>query len=346
MNIEKQTILEKWIEYTLTNDNGMSISVLNFGGIITKIMVPDRKGNLENVVLGYKNHTDYERNPHFFGALVGRVAGRIQGASFELNGQTYSLEANDGENHLHGGTSGFHQVIWQVESFQLKNALGLKLSHQSADRDGGYPGNLDVEVIYTWNNSNELSIDYRANSDQDTPLALTNHSYFNLSGDLKATVQNHQVTIDSDYFVELDEQLIPTGEKLPVSGSTFDFRSGQKLRAGFQDTAAQHNIADHGYDHYFIFNNKAGVNAVAIDEESGRTLTIKTDQPGMVLYTANSLSNNLELREAASRNHLGVCFETQAPPASLHHTGFPDVILPAGTEYNKRTVFSFGVDKK
>lgn len=324
MDIIKKDILGKWQEYTLTNNKGMSASFLDYGGIITKIRVPDRNGKTENVVLCYKNYADYEANPNFFGALIGPVAGRIQDASFELDGQLYSLEKNEGIHHLHGGTSGFHQIIWDIEPFESEDHIGVKLTHTSADGVGGYPGNVDVVITYTLNNDNELTMDYWASTDQTTPLTLTNHSYFNLSGDLKNTVHEHRVTANSDHFVELDQELIPTGKKLDVTASNFDFRKGRKLGDGFADNSVQHKVANNGYDHYFLFNDKG--NVAITEADSGRTLSIKTDQPGMVMYTSNNLDEGLELNEGRSRKYLGVCFETQASPASLHHEGFPSVI--------------------
>ncbi|WP_309228268.1 aldose epimerase family protein [Virgibacillus saliphilus] len=299
---------------------------------------------MENVVLGYKDYGDYETNPNFFGALIGPVAGRIQDATFELNEKTYALEANDGENHLHGGSNGFHQVIWHVEPFETNSSVGLKLSHTRADQEGGYPGNVDVCVIYTLNNANQLMLEYRATSNQATPFTVTNHSYFNLSGNLKNTVHNHHVTMDSGKFIELDEELIPTGQWYRVAGTTFDFRNGGLLQDGFNDKLEQNQIAGSGYDHYFIFDDKQEQNVIVRDSDSGRTLTIQTDQPGMVMYTANTLEEGLELAEGLSKKHLGVCFETQASPASLHHEGFPNVILEGESTYNKRTLFSFGVE--
>jgi len=342
MHIDKQTVLGKWCEYTLTNDKGMSVSILDFGGIITAIRVPDHKGKTENVVLGYKNNADYEQNPNFFGALIGPVAGRIQDASFEVDGKRYPLESNEGDHHLHGGTAGFHQVIWHAETFQAEDSVGLKLNHTSVDGDGGYPGNLAVTVTYTLNNDNALIIDYMANTDHKTPIALTNHSYFNLSGDLKRTVHHHEITMDSRYFVELDQELIPTGKKLDVSDTTFDFRKGQKLAEGLEQPSKQNQIAGRGYDHYFLFEENGEV--VVKDKESGRVLTVKTNQPGMVMYTANGLDDGLQLAEGISEKHLGVCFETQDSPASLQHAGFPSVILEAGESYQKQTVFSFDID--
>ncbi|MDO6451572.1 aldose epimerase family protein [Oceanobacillus profundus] len=343
MKVETTDILGKWKEYTLVNEQGMSVSVINFGGIITEMLVPNRNGKLENVVIGFKNYADYETNPNYFGALIGRVAGRIQGGEFVLNGKTYSLDHNDGDNHLHGGASGFHQVIWNVDPFQTSDTVGLKLTHKSLDGDGGYPGNLDVTVTYILNNDNQFTIDYAATSDQVTPITLTNHSYFNLSGDLKNTIHHHHITIDSEEIVKLDEKLIPTGKLMNVFNTSFDFRESRSLREGFNDKSEQNTVAGNGYDHYFIFNKKKE-NAVTVsDEKSGRLLMIKTDQPGMVMYTSNMLEDGMELKEGFSEKYLGVCFETQASPASLHYPGFPSVILKAGEQYKKQTVFSFSI---
>lgn len=343
MNLNIKEISGKWKEYTLVNDSGMSVSVLDYGGIMTKIMVPDRNGNLENVVLGYKDYLDYESNSNYFGALIGRVAGRIQGASFELDGKTIQLAANNGNNHLHGGPSGFHRVIWDVKPFQTDDTVGLELIHRSVDGAGGYPGNVDITVTYSLNNKNQLILNYIASSDQTTPITLTNHSYFNLSGNLTNTVQDHHVQLDSSQLVELDNDLIPTGKLIHVAGSSFDFRSGRVLGDGFSSDSYQNKVAGSGYDHYFIFENTMENQATIHDPASGRVMSIKTNQPGMVMYTANSLNEELQLAEGSSRKYLGVCFETQASPASLHHEGFPSVMLNAGENYVKQTVFSFRV---
>ncbi|KKK38692.1 aldose epimerase [Mesobacillus campisalis] len=343
MKIAVKEILGKWQEYSLTNANNMCVSVLDFGGIITKIIAPGRFDSLENVVVSFKDCEDYENDPNFFGALIGRVAGRIQGSTFKLGGKTYELPANNGQNHLHGGPGGFHQVIWKADPFLKRECVGLKLSHHSPDGDGGYPGNLDVTVTYTLDNKNRLTIEYEAVSDATTPLTLTNHTYFNLSGDLKRPVDEHEVIIDSSTFVELDEELIPTGEKVPVEGTPFDFRAGRVLGAGFNDDYGQNKIAGSGYDHYFIFDKEKEFDAVVAEPRSGRVMTVKTTQPGMVMYTGNSLDDSMKLAEGPSRKHLGVCFETQGSPASLHHEGFPGIILKAGEKYTQQTVFGFSV---
>lgn len=345
MNIEIQNTVNGWKLYTLTNQHNMSVSLLNYGGIITDINVPDRHNNIENVVLGFKNHADYAQNPNFLGALIGRVAGRIQGASFTIDNQTFDVTANEGTHHLHGGADGFHQVIWAASPFQTEDTVGVALRHTSADGEGGYPGTVEMTVTYTLTTNNELIIDYAAISDKTTALTLTNHSYFNLTGNMVRTIHDHHVTIASDEFIELDDELIPTGNKLDVTNTPFDFRTGRLIVDGIDSAFLQNVVASHGYDHYFIFNHEQHGAIRVIDETSGRTMTIQTNQPGVVMYTANNLDEGLELAAGRSKQYGGICFETQASPASLHHEGFPTVLLAAHVPYAKQTVFSFGLVK-
>ncbi|MFD2682364.1 aldose epimerase family protein [Bacillus seohaeanensis] len=344
MKIETTKLQNDWKQFNLINDNGMSIRLLNYGGIITQIITPDKDGTFENIVLGYKNYKDYETDPNFFGALIGRVAGRIQEANFEIDGKKHELEANDGANHLHGGSNGLHRVIWDTEPFQENDTIGVKLSHSSSDGEGGYPGNIKVSVTYMLNNKNELILQYSGTTDKTTPLTMTNHSYFNLSGNVKDTINNHHVIIDSKQFVELDDKLIPTGTITNAVNTPFDFRQGRKLNDGITTKAKQNKIAGNGYDHYFLFDHDRRESVVVKDTGNGRVLTIETDQPGMVMYTANNLGSGLELAEGPSKKHLGVCFETQGSPASLHHKGFPSVIVQPGEIYHQRTTFRFSVE--
>lgn len=334
---------QDWTVYTLTNNSGMSVEFLNYGGIITKLLAPDQEGKLENLVLGFADFKDYLENPPYLGALIGRVAGRIKGASFELNGESYPLMPNNGVNHLHGGPNGFHQVVWDGEPFQTPNEIGVVFTHNSPTGAGGYPGTLELKITYSLTNDNVFRIHYEAESDQDTVLTLTNHTYFNLSGDLKATIDDHKVTMASSKFVELDSDLIPTGKLVDVEGTPFDFRNGRVIKDGIDSTYSQNLVASHGYDHYFILGDTTQ-QAIQVEEPtSGRKLSIETDQPGLVLYTGNTLGNELELNERLSCNHLGVCFETQGSPASLHHEGFPSILLKKGEAYNKFTAFKFTV---
>lgn len=341
MKINSKVVLNKWKQFTLVNNHGMEVSILNFGGVITDIIVPDSNGAMENVVLGYKNLEDYEDNPNYFGATVGRVAGRIQDASFKLDGETFSLEQNENEHHLHGGSNGFHHTIWDSKTHQTDDSVNLVLSLHTVDGDGGYPGNLNLTVTYSLDNDNNFKIDYQAISDKKTALALTNHTYFNLTGNYSDQIKNHFLTMNSNKFVELDEALIPTGTILDVTGTPFDFKNGRLLSDGMVSDNKQNQIATNGYDHYFIFEDENLGHINVVDDESGRTLEVKTNQQGVVMYTANSLKEDINLKHGTSRKHLGVCFETQGSPASLHHEGFPTIILEANEPYSKYTLFSF-----
>ncbi|GAB2552102.1 aldose epimerase family protein [Gracilibacillus alcaliphilus] len=344
MDIQTNTIDvrgQQWKEFTLINDHGMSVSILDFGGIITQILTPDRNGKLENVVIGFKNYEDYLDNPAYFGALIGRVAGRIANSQFELDGKTFNLPANEGENHLHGGEPGFHHTIWTVTPFQNTQEVGLTLSHTSPDGENGYPGNLEMTVSYTLTNDNALSITYEGLADHKTVLTATNHTYFNLSGDLKTDIRQHEVTLDSSQFVELDENLIPTGKLADVTDTTYDFRQGRLIQDGVESNDTQNVVAGNGYDHYFIFDHSQAASAIVREAESGRQLTVITDQPGVVMYTSNTLDKGLVLRERESDKYMGLCLETQASPASIHHDGFPSVWLDKGEKYFRKTTFKF-----
>lgn len=340
MQIITEKINEKWEEYTLVNDNNMQVSFLNFGGIITKLLVPDQSGKIENVVLGYENYEDYMDNTNYFGAIIGRVSGRIANAQFTLNGQTYQVEKNEGEHNLHGGSTGFHQVLWDVETFQ-DDSVGAKLHYVSPNGEGGFPGNLQVTVTYRLTNNNQLIIDYSAKADDTTIVTLTNHSYFNLTGNLKETVKHHHVQLHANFFAELDEELIPTGKLLHVDDSPFDFRSSKPIERGIRANHPQTQLAGEGYDHYFIFNGEDRPQITVTEPKSGRILTMETNHPGIVMYSANGLVDNLNLREGRSQRYLGLCFETQEHPASLNHQAFPNVILKKGQIYDRQTIFTF-----
>src|SRR5699024_1014885 len=230
--------------------------------------------NIENVELVYNDYQDNETDTNFFGAIIGPVAGRVENANFSLNSNKYLLEKNDGENHLHGGTNGFHRVIWDAEPFQTDDAVGVKLNHKSKDGEDGYHGNIYWTVHYTLNNANQLILDYSATTDKLTYLTLTNHSYFNLSGNLKDTIHNHYVTIDSHQIAELNEGLIPTGKIINTTNSPFDFGNGRTLNDGIISDARQNKIAGNGCDHYFIFDHNKKKQVTAEDASSGRVLTI------------------------------------------------------------------------
>ncbi|SEA33660.1 aldose 1-epimerase [Thalassobacillus cyri] len=334
-----------WTLFHLENNQGMVVQLLNYGGIITNLSVPDRNGERSNVVLGYDNYEEYKENPGFLGALIGRVAGRIRNARFQIEGQEYQVEANEEPHHLHGGEHGFHQVLWEASPFEREGEIGVKLSHKSPDGEGGYPGTLNVDVSYILTNDNELVIDYLAETDQKTIVTLTNHSYFNLSGMIDQTVHDHTLFLDSSCFAELDQQLIPTGEWADVTGTSFDYRQKRKLSESFSFDTPHQQVANGGIDHFFLLNRKGKPAIKLEDTRSGRTLEVETDQPGAVIYTSNNLSEGKKLLEGKTRKHAGICIETQSSPASLHDRGFPEIILTPDEPYHKRTVFTFGIQK-
>ena len=330
-----------WQLYTLTNKNNMSVSFLNYGGIITEIITPNKAGVQENVVLGYRDYADYLNNKTYFGALIGRVAGRIENSTFVLNGDTYHVPEVENGHSLHGGPGGLHTKVFEVETLEHDTSTEAVLYYTSEDGDQGYPGTVTYKVSYVLADDNTFTIRYEAVSTKDTVLTITNHSYFNLSGNLKETILDHDITLNASQFVELDEELIPTGKILPVSGTTFDFTQGRSVRDAVDSTDPQNKVALQGYDHYFIFDDTKGDVVVVKDPKSGRKLTVQTDQPGMVMYTSNSLDDSLTLKEAQSQKYLGVCLETQSSPASLEHDGFPSIFLPKNEVYRSKTSFRF-----
>ncbi|MET1032235.1 aldose epimerase family protein [Domibacillus tundrae] len=326
-------------EFTLRNKNGMEVSFLDYGCIITKIIVPDREGHLENVVLGYENIDQYADNPWYLGAVIGRFAGRISGGSFELDGQTYALEQNDGNNHLHGGKTGFDKAIWQSECI----AGGVRFTYESPDGDGGYPGNVKVAVTYTLNDENEFAIQYEAVSDAPTLLNMTNHTYFNLSGGLKWDITDHVLQIDSDQYAELNDQLLPTGTLQPVEGTSFDFRRGQPIQTGVESDDPQNKLAGEGYDHPFVLSGNGDI--TLSDEPSGRVLSIKTDQNCVVLYAGTQITEGVPLNGGESYKYAELCLETQGLPDSIHHPQFPQSTLTKDERYVSRTVYRFSTRK-
>ncbi|MCF3944123.1 aldose epimerase family protein [Oceanobacillus alkalisoli] len=343
MSIEVKPINESWKLIKLRNKNNVSVDILNYGGIITNLTVPDKNGNMENVVLSYADFDSYKNDPNYFGATIGRVAGRIANSKFDLEGTSYSLESNESNHHLHGGTRGFHQMLWDYKVFETDSDVGVELQNEISESVDGYPGNLKVSVTFKLKDNDELIIDYRAISDKTTVLTLTNHSYFNLNGNLKQPINNHIITLNSSYFIELDKELIPTGDKVDVSGTPFDFREGKVLGEGIENPISQNEYAKNGFDHYFIFDNQNEDSVILEEPNSGRVMTIKTDQPGIVIYTGNNLDNNFELAEGKSEKYLGVTLETQSSPASLEFEGFPSIVLKANEPYQKQTSYKFSI---
>ncbi len=327
--------------FTLVNRQGMEVSCLDYGCIITKILVPDRDGRMENVVLGFDTLEEYQQHSPYFGAVCGRHAGRIAGGEFELNGKTYKLGKNNGGNNLHGGVEGFDKKLWDAEVTEGRDSASVIFRYVSKDGEEGYPGNLEMKVTYTLNDRNELEISYEGTSDEDTIVNVTNHSYFNLSGDLKRDILDHELTLKSDRFAELNEALIPTGELLPVDGTVFDFTKGRKLKDGNTSDNPQNIRVGSGYDHPFLLAENENEEITLYDAESGRRLVVETDQPAVVLYTGNTLEGPFSIRGVTAANHLGVCLETQGLPDAVHHPEFPSCILKAGESFRSVTAFKF-----
>ncbi|WP_080876083.1 aldose epimerase family protein [Oceanobacillus timonensis] len=329
--------------FTITNKHGAELTCINYGCMITKMIVPDRQGELENVVLGYDTLEEYINDTFYLGAIIGPVGGRIKDAYFEMDEQTYTLTKNEQENHLHGGINGFHRVIWDAEAFKKEDAAGVQFKYMSADGEEGYPGNVLIKVTYTLNNENELAITYEALSDKKTILTMTNHSYFNLSGNLKRDILDHTLKLKSDRFLELDQTLIPTGTILDVRNTPFDFTQEKNIKSGAVSNHPQNVLVGGGYDHPFLLKSNHDEEIILKDPESGRKLTIETDEPGVIVYSGNSI-NKGNIRGVPSRKHLGICLETQALPNAVHFPAFPSIRIQADKKYHSVTKYRFDAE--
>lgn len=329
--------------YTVTNDQGFQVSCMNYGCIITEILTPDRNGDLENVVLGYEAFEEYESNPHYFGAVVGRFAGRIKKGAFAIGGKEYQVPRNADGHHLHGGPGGFHAAVWQSGIFQKEEEAGVEFTHFSPAGEEGFPGNLSLTVRYTLKNgSNQLVISYSGKSDQATVLNVTNHSYFNLSGNFKRTVLDHDLILKSGHYLELDRELLPTGALVPVdTDPMFDFSSGKTIREATVSDHPQTQLAGHGYDHPFLLNKEGHPTIELNDEKSGRKLQVDTTEPAVVLYTGNHIGGDYKIRGVEAKDHLGLCLETQGLPDSMNHPHFPSAVLDAEEEFKSATSYTF-----
>jgi aldose 1-epimerase len=330
-------------KYTMQNSNGMSIDVITYGGIITSWTAPDKNGQYKNVVLGYDNLAQYIESTPYFGAIIGRYGNRIAKGKFSIDGTEYSLETNDGPNHLHGGLKGFDKVVWTANEEKSDNNASLKLTYVSKDGEGGYPGTLTSTVIYTLTNDNTLEVSYEATTDKKTIVNLTQHSYFNLSGDFSKNILDHELTIDADTYLPVDATLIPTGELQPVENTPFDFRQAKSIGQDIEQEDDQLTIGK-GYDHCWVLNNQGGFRKVstAYHPGTGRYLEIYTDEPGIQFYCGNFLDGTLPVPGGGTYGHRsGFCLETQHYPDSPNHEQFPSVILAPGEKYTTKTTFRF-----
>ena len=312
--------------YTLTNELGYEVSIITFGGAITTLKTPDREGVFGDIVLGYETLGGYVGNPRYFGALIGRHANRIADGRFSLNGVNYQLGRNNGANHLHGGFNGFDKRVWSA----TEDGDVLRLSYLSKDGEEGYPGNLEAFVDYSLA-GNELSIEYRASTDRETIVNLTNHSYFNLKG--AGTILDHELTLSADGFTPVSDDLIPTGEIKSVAATPMDFRNARPIGSEID------------YDHNFVLNNWDGSLRLAArlhESTTGRVMEILTTQPGIQFYNGNFLDGSLVgKRGVVFEKYAGLCLEPQHFPDAPNHPNFPSTILRPGEHYNQRTIIRF-----
>lgn len=332
--------------FKLKNQNGIEVDIMTYGGIITSLKVPNKEKFSEDVVIGFSNLEQYTKDNPYFGALIGRYGNRIAKGKFTLDGKEYQLAKNNGENSLHGGTEGFHRVVWTAEEFKGGDTATLKLKYVSKDMEEGFPGNLTVYVTYGLHKDNTLDVLYEATTDKKTVVNLTQHSYFNLSGDFTKTILNNEVVIDADTLVAVNENLIPTGKLMDVTNTPFDFRKPKVINKEIEanDDQLKKGL---GYDHSWVLNNQGkGVRFVASTYEpiSGRLLEVYTDQPGMQLYTGNFLDGTMPMRNGGTYAHrTGLCFETQHYPDSPNQKDFPTTVLKPGESYKTKTTFKFSV---
>jgi len=329
--------------YSLSNESGMKVEIITLGGIITHLYVPNAASGLNDVVLGYDNLSDYEKGSPYFGAIIGRYGNRIANGKFKLDGIEYALVQNDGKNHLHGGTKGFDKVVWDASSSLENDKAVLQLNYLSKDMEEGYPGNLNVEVVYALTKDNTLIVEYKATTDKKTVLNLTQHAYFNLSG--AKDILNHELMLNAPSYLPVDETLIPTGEIASVAGTPFDFKS---FKAIGRDILKENIQLERGlgYDHCWVLDDSnKGLRSAAILKEanSGIQLEVFTDQPAIQFYSGNFLDSTNPMKQSDSfyNYRSGLCLETQHFPNSPNQASFPSTDLSPGEVYSTKTQFKF-----
>ena len=320
--------------YTLIAGD-LKLSLINLGAAWTSLIVPSRKGEAD-VLLGYSGLEGYLNNQPFIGVTIGRFANRIKGASFTLNGQTFALEANDGENNLHSGSKSFDKKLWKSEAYEENEGVFVRFELESPDGDCGFPGRMKAVVCYGLTKSNEIIADYQAKVDSPTPVNLTNHAYFNLAGEGKGNILSHEVTLYSSSYVDIDSKGIPTGDIVSVKGTAFDFLKQKRINADFG--------ALNGYDHCFAVDGNPGKMrpcAEVYEGPSGRSMKVFTTQPGVQFYTGNHLNKVAGKQGSVYMKHSGFCLETQHYPDTPNQSGFPSCIVSPGQDYDEKAVFAF-----
>jgi aldose 1-epimerase len=326
--------------YTLTNKNGDVVKISTYGATVTSWIVGDNKKGKSSIVLGFDSLSGYLAKPPYFGATIGRYGNRIANAKFKIDTTTYQLAANNGKNHLHGGNKGYDKVVWDATP-AADSSASLTLTYLSKDGEEGYPGNLKITVVYSLTDDNELLIDYTAETDKATPVNLTNHSYFNLTGDVNNTNLNHELQINADKYTPVDAGLIPTGELKDVKGTPFDFLQPHKIGERIASVEG-------GYDHNFVLSRKgADMELVATlsDSSTGRKLEVYTTEPGLQFYSGNFLDGTIKSSDGkAIQKHTGLCLETQHFPDSPNQPAFPSTLLKPGEKYHTVTKYKLLVN--
>ncbi|MAR11776.1 MAG: galactose-1-epimerase [Blastopirellula sp.] len=328
-------------QYTCTNANGLKMSLITYGAIMTSIETPDRDGKLANITLGFDNLAGYEQRHPYFGSTVGRFCNRIAKGKFSLGGKEYTLATNNAPNHLHGGDAGFDKRIWEAKRIKNDSEVGVEFTYVSKDGEEGYPGNLTTRVAYTLTNDNELKIVFTATTDAATPLNLTNHNYWNLGGAGTGTIKDHELMLAADEYLPVDDTLIPTGETASVTDTPLDFTKSKKIG----DDLVKVGGDPVGYDHCFVLRGQDGKLSFAArvkDADSGRVMEIHTTQPGIQFYTGNFLAG-LE-SDAGNKQHEAFCLETQHYPDSPNQPKFPTAILKPGETFKQTTVHKFSAE--
>ncbi len=324
--------------FTLTNKNGVTVGITNYGGIVTSWVTPDKNGNRSSVVVGMESLDEYLKKPPYFGAVIGRYGNRIGDAKFKLDGKTYTLAANNGKNNLHGGNKGFDKVVWDATP-AADSTPSLTLNYLSKDGEEGFPGNLKVTVVYTLTDADELNIEYTAETDKATPVNLTNHSYFNLTGSTENTILNHTLQMAADHFTPVDATLIPTGEIKAVKGTVFDFTTPHVIGARIDSVPG---AAPGGYDHNWVLNrtdSSLQLVATLTDTTSGRKLEVYTTEPGIQFYSGNFLDGTFSSGGKQVKFRTALCLETQHFPDSPNKPKFPSTILKPGEKYHTVTKY-------
>lgn len=327
--------------FTLKNSNGMQVKIINYGARVTSILAADRDMKFEDVVLGYDNLDDYLNDKFYFGAIIGRYANRINDGKFKIDNTEYTLSLNNGKNHLHGGFAGFDKVVWDACQVIDNEGVGVKLSYISRDGEEGYPGTLSLDVVYVLSDKNELIIKYKAKTDKATPINLTHHGYFNLTGNHQTNILKHKLFINADSYLPVNKNGIPSGQQNDVFASPFDFTKPGEIGERIN---AKHIQIEHGsgYDHNWIFNTTNGklkLQATLSESVSGRLLEVYTAEPGIQFYSGNYL-NGAETNSRFGFRY-GLCLETQHFPDSPNHLSFPSTILRPGKIYRSQTIYRF-----